>query len=240
MLNSTFYNEMLFTKLAQPAKAEAATSKKPAAPKKPDSDLFSFLPPGAQALARQGQQALAKAQEDPNKFKAETAKSFVKNLSASRDRESVPSRIGLTSKRFTIPQFLASSTPASVLSDEGAANALLRTDKMPYFGTDPKDGSALTYFTPQNVNRAAMLGGTVAGGVSGGNTLKSWGAGLGGSLGGSLIGGYASEGINRAIDAAYGIPQGSDRGYVRRVISDVLLPSAGAIAGGYYAGRATR
>jgi hypothetical protein len=219
MLNSTFYNEMLFTKLAQPAKAEAAAPKKPVAPK-----ATSF----ADAM-----KAMAA------KYKKEQETAFKRGISKSRAEESVPSRIGLTSKRFNMPQFLSSYNPSPAVTNEEQANALLSLGGKSYLGSG-KGGTPLTYFTPQNVNRAAMLGGTVAGGVGGGNTLKSWGAGFGGSVGGSLVGGYASEGINRAIDAAYGIKPGSERGLARRFALDTVIPSLSAMAGGYYAGRATR
>lgn len=213
MLSSSLYNEILFTKLAEPAKAEAAA---------PEETSFADT---MKALAA--------------KYKKEQELEFKRGISKSRSEESIPSRIGLTSARFNMPRSLASYKPSPSVANEEQANAVLSLVGKAYLGTG-KGGTLLTYLTPQNINRAAMLGGTVAGGVSGGNTLKSWGAGLGGSIGGSLIGGYASEGINRAIDSAYGIKPGSELGLTRRIVSDVLLPSFGATLGGYYAGRATK
>lgn len=217
MLSSTFYNEILFTKLAQTSTPTSAARKEP-----------SWL-----EKAKASASALA---EKTNKDQEVKLK---RGISKSRAEESVPSRIGLTSKRFNMPQFLSSHKPTPAVTNEEQANALLSLGGKSYLGSG-KGGSPLTYITPQNINRAAMLAGTVAGGVGGGNTPKSWGVGLGGSIGGSLIGGYASEGLNRAIDSAYGIKPGSERGLTRRLVSDVLLPSFGATLGGYYAGRATR
>lgn len=98
-------------------------------------------------------------------------------------------------------------------------------------------GKFTNYLAPANVNRAAMLGGLVSGGIAGGNTLKSYGAAGLGSVTGNLAGGYASEGINRAIDRYQGRKSPA---LIRRILLDTLLGSGAAVAGGYYAGRATR
>jgi hypothetical protein len=94
------------------------------------------------------------------------------------------------------------------------------------------------YLTPQNINRASALGGIVSGGIAGGNTLRSYGASTLGSLGGLTAGGLTSTGINRALDSYYG--DSGAGGSLRRIALDTLIPSLGATAGGYYAGRATR
>jgi hypothetical protein len=98
-------------------------------------------------------------------------------------------------------------------------------------------GRFTNYLAPANVNRAAMLGGLVSGGIAGGNTFKSYGAAGLGSVAGNLAGGYASEGINRAIDKYQGRKSPA---LIRRILLDTLLGSGAAVAGGYYAGRATR
>ena len=94
------------------------------------------------------------------------------------------------------------------------------------------------YLTPQNINRAAALGGILSGGIAGGNTFRSYGASTLGSLGGLTAGGLTSTGINRALDSYYG--DSGAGGSLRRIALDTLIPSLGATAGGYYAGRATR
>jgi hypothetical protein len=94
------------------------------------------------------------------------------------------------------------------------------------------------YLTPQNINRAAALGGIVSGGISGGNTLRSYGASTLGSLGGLTAGGLTSTGINRALDSYYG--DSGAGGAIRRIALDTLIPSIGATTGGYFMGRSTR
>ena len=94
------------------------------------------------------------------------------------------------------------------------------------------------YLTPQNINRAAALGGVISGGIAGGNTLRSYGASTLGSLGGLTAGGLTSTGINSALDSYYG--DSGAGGSLRRIALDTLIPSLGATAGGYFAGKATR
>jgi hypothetical protein len=149
-----------------------------------------------------------------------------KNVLKSDADRSILNRLGLYHGGYTIPGAVSEVMPGV------DGRALLKS-----FGYDRFAEGPLSYLSPQNINRAALVGGTLAGGLAGGNTPGSYAYGLGGSLGGSLVGGYASLGLNKAIDAYKGINTPTTDSALRRAISDVVLPGAGALTGGYYAGK---
>jgi hypothetical protein len=164
--------------------------------------------------------------------------------------KSVPARAGLTGYGLTVPDLIRSGMTdiqkqMFKIDDKTSTRDLFDLKgKNPGFAATMRQsipGALLSgpgkFLTPQNVNRAAMLGGTIAGGRSGGNTFRSYGAAGLGSVAGNLGGTYLSEGINSAIDSFQGRKSPS---YIRRAVLDTLLGSGAAIAGGYYAGKATR
>ena len=164
-------------------------------------------------------------------FEKMSSDTFIEAIAATGDRDrSVLNRVGLTRGNFTIPKMEPSQMAVigTYLQREGKTT-----------GGDPTKflEAPLKYLTPQNVNRLAMLGGVAAGGVAGGSTPRSYVGGLAGSAGGAIVGGYASQGLNRAIDAYRGLRNPDLASAYRRIQTDVLLPSAGALAGGYLSGK---